>query len=148
MSNKKVKITTADAFIKHFGVKGMRWGVIRSKKELAKASGKSADNNPREDGMRSKTGRKSDLKNRRKLSNQSLKTKIKRLEDEKKFKNLSEEDLSPGKAAVKRILKNSGEKAIESMLTGTIKYATKVAMTKTMDIKDAADYIVPKPKKK
>lgn len=128
----------------HFGVKGMKWGVRRyqnSDGSLTPAGRKRYDKQVR-------ASRKADVKNRRTLSDSEIEQKIKRLESEKKLKNLTEEDLSPGRKAASDILKSAGNKVLTAAAAGAAAYAVKVAMTKKFDIKEAASYIVPNPNKK
>lgn len=127
----------------HYGVLGMKWGVRRSPAQLARArsSSKSANSDAR-------AKRKNDLKNRRLLSDSELQSRISRLEMEKKFKNLSDADLYPGRTAIKNILKSSGAKVAGSVVAGSVAYGIKAAMTKKFDVSEAASYIIPNPNKK
>lgn len=128
----------------HFGIKGMKWGVRHyqnSDGSLTPAGRKRYDKQVR-------ASRKADVKNRRTLSDSEIEQKIKRLESEKKLKNLTEEDLSPGRKAASDILKSAGNKVLTAAAAGAAAYAVKVAMTKKFDIKEAASYIVPNPNKK
>lgn len=128
----------------HFGIKGMKWGVRRyqnSDGSLTPAGRKRYDKQVR-------ASRKADVKNRRTLSDSEIEQKIKRLESEKKLKNLTEEDLSPGRKAASDVLKSAGNKVLTAAAAGAAAYAVKVAMTKKFDIKEAASYIVPNPNKK
>ena len=88
------------------------------------------------------------MKNRRLISDEELQARIRRLELEKKFRDLSEADLHPGRAIVKDILGVAGPQAAKTMTTGAMLYTGKVAMTKNFNWNEAADYITPKPKKK
>lgn len=128
----------------HHGIKGMKWGVRRYQNpdgSLTPAGRKRYDKQVR-------ASRKADVKNRRTLSDSEIEQKIKRLESEKKLKNLTEEDLSPGRKAASDILKSAGNKVLTAAAAGAAAYAVKVAMTKKFDVKEAASYIVPNPNKK
>ena len=117
-----------DTFFAHYGVKGMKWGVRKrspEKQEIRDAS-----------------------KNRRKLSDSDLDKYIARLEKEKKLKNLSEESTSQGKTFAKNVMTNAGQRALTTIATGAVLYATKVALTKEFNFKDAASYVTPRPKTK
>lgn len=140
-----------DDIIYHHGILGMKWGIRRSPVQLLRARGKLKTqtdiyNENKKDQMRK------DSKNRRNLSNEDIKKKIERLNLEKQLKDLTEENLSPGKKMVADILSSSGKKVatslVTSMVTGATVYAVRSAMTKEkMTMKDAADYIVPSRKK-
>lgn len=128
----------------HHGIKGMKWGVRRYQNpdgSLTPAGRKRYD-------KQVMASRKADVKNRRTLSDSEIEQKIKRLESEKKLKNLTEEDLSPGRKAASDILKSAGNKVLTAAAAGAAAYAVKVAMTKKFDVKEAASYIVPNPNKK
>lgn len=128
----------------HYGILGMKWGVRRTEEQLAKARGKqnsSAD-------AKEKESRKTDVKNRRTLSDTELQKKVERLKLEKQFKDLTNEDISPGKKLASDILKAAGTKVLSAAVAGATAYAVKAAMTKEFNIKEAAAYIVSNPNKK
>lgn len=123
----------------------MKWGVRRTEAQLARARGKSksssADNEVKE-------SRKTDSKNRRTLSTTDLKNKIERLKLEKQFKDLTAEDVSPGKKMATDILKSAGTKVLTTAAAGAAAYAVKAALTKKFDLKEAASYVAANPNKK
>lgn len=105
--------------LQHFGVQGMKWGV---RKRSAK-----------EEKERAK--RFKELKNRRTLSDEELKARIDRLSAEKKFKQLTEEDLTPGRAVASRILSESGQRVASKVVVGAgtvaVGYAVKHVLKQT-----------------
>lgn len=109
-----------DNFLEHYGVKGMRWGV---RKGVVK-SGKERTN--REDKVRAK--RKDAKRRRQVLSDKDLDGLVKRLEQEKKLKNLLDEDLSPGRTATKRLMANAGTKVAGTVLAGAGVWVIKSAL--------------------
>lgn len=122
-----------EEFIEHFGVKGMKWGVRNkpSKREAA-----------------IRNQRANAAARRRQLSDGDLKNFIERLSDEKKLKTLVDEDLTPAKAATKKILSASGQKVAAGVVTGAVAYGLKALFTKKFEIDKFADYSFPNPKKK
>lgn len=133
-----------DQTLMHYGIKGMRWGVRRSESQLAKERSKVekiADKT-------AKTERKKDVKNRRTLTTEELKNKIDRMKLEKQFKDLTEEDISPGRKVAKDILKSAGTKVLSAAAAGAAAYAVKATMTKRFDLREAAAYIAANPNKK
>lgn len=129
----------------HYGILGMKWGVRRTPAQLARARGKTKESSV---DSKVKESRKADSKNRRTLSDTELKQKIERLKMEKQFKDLTDEDVSPGKKMASDILKSAGTKVLSAAAAGAAAYAVKAAMTKQFDIKEAANYIASNPNKK
>lgn len=94
-------------FLSHYGVKGMKWGVRRSAKELARSSPKAKA---------------------KAMSDDELKNAINRLRLEKDYVTLSKQ-LQPGregKEFAKNLLKESGKQAIGPLVATGI--ATAVAV--------------------
>lgn len=128
----------------HYGVLGMKWGRRRyqNKDGTLTAAGKARRN------AQIKKERKSDSKNRRLLSDRELKQKIERLKLEKQLKELTAEDVSPGRTYASGIIKNAGSRVLTNAAAGGTAYAVKYYMTKKFNISDAASYIAPNPNKK
>ena len=134
----------------HHGVKGQKWGVRRfqNKDGSLTLAGKNRRGNATSPNDKEKINRKNALKKRRTMSVNEMKSRIERLKLEKEFKNLTEENLSPGRKAVKDILASAGTKVLTTVAAGAAAYAVKAAMTKHFDIKEAASYIAANPNKK
>lgn len=88
------------------------------------------------------------VKNRRLLSDVDLKNKIDRIKMERELKNLTADEISPGRKAVSEILSSSGKKVATTVLTGGTLYGIHAAISGVRDRKKAADYVAPKPKNK
>ena len=132
-----------DDMLMHYGIKGMRWGVRRSEKQLEKVRGKK---NGEDDAK--KQDMKTASKNRRLLTESDLKKRIERIKLEKQLKDLTDEELSPGRKAVNDILVSSGKSVATKVVAGAALYGIKVAMTKKFNWQEAASYVAPKPKNK
>lgn len=128
----------------HYGVLGMKWGRRRyqNKDGTLTTAGKAKRN------AQIKKERKSDIKNRRLLTDKELKQKIERLKLEKQLKELTTEDVSPGRAYASGIMKNAGSRVLTNAAAGGTAYAVKYYMIKKFNISDAASYIAPNPNKK
>jgi hypothetical protein len=122
----------------HYGVKGMRWGVRKSRPK-SKADLKREAKDVREKGKR-----KSAAKNRRNLSDADLEKYVQRLEKEKKLKSLIDNDVEPGKTVVKQILGDSGKKVLGTAIAGVGIYAVRAALQGKFDPKEAAGHLKPK----
>lgn len=83
----------------HVGVLGMKWGVRK---------GESPDSSIRKD-------RKSALKNRRTMSDEELNSRLNRLQKEKRFKELQDEDLKTGKQVASQFVGKYGGVILGSM---------------------------------
>ena len=132
----------------HYGVLGMKWGVRRYRNKDGTLTTAGKKRLSKDKDKAEKKERKVALKNRRSLSDVDLKKKIERLKMEKEFKNLTEEDISPGRKYVGEIMSSAGKKALTVVAAGAMAYGVKVAMTKEFNIKEAAGYIAANPNKK
>lgn len=103
----------------HHGIKGMRWGVRRSKAQLARAGGSSAKSSPTTAKKVVGDGEKTDYKPRLKaeeLSDRELKARIQRIENEKKYNQLTAKEKSAGRKFVEDVLVNAGKQALTSFV--------------------------------
>ena len=132
----------------HWGIKGMKWGVRRYQNSdgTLTPAGKKRYSESGDD--REKRLRKEDAKNRRILSTSDIQKKIDRLKLEKQLKDLTTEDISPGRKFASDILKSAGTKVLSAAAAGAAAYAVKAAMTKEFSLKEAASYIASNPNKK
>jgi hypothetical protein len=130
-----------ETFLAHYGVEGMRWGVRKpdsSKPRKSKYTKKELAERKR---------RKQAQQRRRVISDQELDRLVKRLETEKKLKDLTDKDLNPGRTVVATLLTTAGTAVAAVAVAGALKYGVKAALTRSFSLKDAAAYIIPKPKK-
>ena len=132
----------------HYGVLGMKWGIRRYRNKDGPLTTAGKKRLSKDKDKAEKQERKVALKNRRSLSDVDLKKKIERLKMEKEFKNLTEEDISPGRKYVGETMSSAGKQALTVVAAGTMAYGVKVAMTKEFNIKEAAGYIAANPNKK
>lgn len=114
--------------LQHYGIKGMRWG---------KRKGSTADSKVRSE-------RKAASKARRTLSDADIEKRIARLQSEKKLKELTAADISPGRSIVKDILSTSGQKAAKTIASAAVLVAVQTALTGKFDPKAAAKHLNPK----
>lgn len=101
----------------HHGIKGMKWGVRRTKKQLDRAAGRTKKTSS------SKTSVKD-------LSDDELKKRIRRLQDEKTYRDLLKSEQQPklfdGKRFVVSVLEQSGQNIAKQATT----YAMGAAINK------------------
>lgn len=129
----------------HYGIKGMKWGIRRTEAQLQRARGKLESDANRSEVKR----RKATYKNRRTISDDDLRKEVSRLELEKKYKNLVDEDVRPGRTAVQKFLKSTGGRVLTSAAIGTMAYAGYLALGGSdPDGTKMANYLFPNPNRK
>lgn len=124
----------------HYGILGMRWGVRRNQAQLERARSSSKTNPDKA----IKAKRKQTAAARRHLSDGDLRKAIERLQQEKKLKDLTNEDVAPGRTTASNIMKQIGKTAITTAGAAVATYTIKAAMEGRFDIKEAAKFIRPK----
>ena len=114
----------------HYGIPDMHWGIRRyqnkdgsltpaGKKRYQKSDGKTKNGNQKsEEQIKSEKQKRIDSKNRGVLTDAELKAKVDRLRLEKDLKDLTDEQISPGKKFVNYVLSESGKKVAVAALTG------------------------------
>ena len=125
-----------EEYLAHYGIKGMKWGV-RKAKDSVKKSGKKISKEGKE-----RSSRFQKVLNRRTMDTKDLQKAVERLKMEKELKQLTEEDLTPGRAFVKDMVKKTANKVIPVVAAGTAMYGIKVAVEKKWG-SQAASYIAP-----
>lgn len=143
-----------DNYLMHYGVKGQRWGVIRTPEELGyykkKQTRRNKSNFKKQVSVEKKYAKtmnkyyrkeaKQDSKYRRTLSDEALNDSIKRMENEKRLKRVTKENLNPKKTAVEDFLSSNGKKVLGTMLVGASLYAAKKLVSKYVN-KEAGEFI-------
>lgn len=133
----------------HHGIKGMKWGVrrYRNKDGTLTDAGRNRERYSNID-KQIKNKRKSDLKQKRSMSDDDLRRRIARLKLEKEYKDLTTADVTPGRKFVSEVISSGAKKALTVSAAGIVAYSVKAAMTKEFNLKDAASYIAANPNKK
>ena len=133
--------------LQHHGIPGQKWGVRRFQNKDGSLT--TAGKKRVKDGNSTvKDERKEASKNRRNLSDADLKKRIERMKLEKEMKDLTDADLSPGKKFINEVLSTSGRRIATTVVTGATLYAIKSGLEGKIDLKEAANYLAPRPKNK
>ena len=122
-------------FIEHFGVKGMRWGVRRSQKQLARASKLRAKADQAEAKANGKSMPKAKASKKTKisdLSDQELRQKLNRMNMEKQYADLTRPKGNP--------VKNAGKKVASNVVKGVAEQTMK-NIGQSYATKYTADYL-------
>ena len=89
--------------LKHFGVKGMKWGIRRTPAQLGHPTKKSSTSQRREE--------------MKKMSDTELRNRINRIQMEKQYMQLTAPDINPGKKFVKDVLVNAAKQTATSYVS-------------------------------
>ena len=126
-------IDISEFALEHHGVKGMKWGVRkRSKTRVSSSGARSTSPNPssKVSAPTTRDKRVKALKNRRELSDSDIKDFTSRLQSEKQLKALLDEDVSPGRTFIKKVMSDAGRQAATKLATNAMTYGTTKVMGK------------------
>ena len=126
--------------LKHYGVLGMKWGVRRTPAQLGHTGGnKGKSKKAASVDEKKRADMKTASKNRRSLSIEEIQKRIERIKLERQLKDLTDEELAPGRKFVKDIMSQSGKKALATIATGAMLYGAKAAVSKQFNAKEFGD---------
>lgn len=140
MDNPDIDITKeeVDDFLAHYGVKGQRWGVRNeggsgkftgSTNKAPKSKSKSAHRNASSNGGITRYAGKPKM-----LTDAELNARIKRLETEKKYKELNKRQVSAGRKHVNEVLVSIGKQSATKLGTAGVQLIGKKAIMKTFPV--------------
>ena len=101
-----------DAIIEHYGRKGQRWGQRIFSKKSGGSEGSGGKGKASSDGEKSKETKTKTNKKVKKMTDQELSQAIRRMQMEKQYRELSNSKKSKGQSAVRKVLADSGKKAL------------------------------------
>lgn len=102
----------------HYGVKGMKWGVRRTPAQLGRSTG---SNHPTEN-LHDDYKRAHGTKSVKSMSDSELRQRINRLQMEKQYNQLTQQECSSGKQFVKQVLRESAKQTASKYVS---KYMSK-----------------------
>lgn len=103
--------------LSHHGITGMKWGVWNEETRRKRLGTKRRPSNSSAELKRRKKERERAAKNASLLSDRELDRRIKRLEKEKRFRELSASEVTPGKQYAKDFLDQNGKKVAGIIIT-------------------------------
>lgn len=122
----------ADSFLKHYGVKGMKWGVRRSERQLAKANARreasSEDSRSAQDSQA--TIKKGSVDS---LSNKELQTLVTRMNLEQQFSTLNDKANTKTKSAGRKFAEDIARDLAKETVKSAIKNTAGVRIQGTME---------------
>lgn len=99
-------------FLKHYGVRGMKWGVRKNRSSKGRSGLTTFNKNPN------------------RLSDEELNRRIKRMELEKKYTDLNAPIKSNGEKYVKTLLESSGKGAVGAVIGTSVTFLVGRALKK------------------
>lgn len=122
----------------HYGVLGMRWGVRRTPEQLGRRRG-AANAEKLAEQKRTEQEKRMASKTRGTLSDDELQARIRRLQQEKLLRELTEAEVSPGRKFVKDVMYDAGKQAATQVAKNSMLFAGKQFVGKALGQKDLAD---------
>lgn len=110
-------------FLEHHGVKGMKWGVRKSRVSSTGGASKQRKKAPTKTTFQKTPNR---------LTDAQLNARIKRMELEKRYRELNKADVSEGKKFTKEVLNSSGKQIATTLIAGAALVAIGAALSKKM----------------
>lgn len=134
----------------HYGIKGMKWGVRKSRKSSGSGNKKTTSKNTAKEKRKAELQRRKNVyKNRRTLTDKQLNKEVARLQLEKQYRDLSDADMHKGRRAVSNFLKTAGGRVASTAAIGGLAYAGYLAMGgQDPTGGKLADYMFPNPNRK
>lgn len=133
-----------DEFLEHYGIKGMKWGVRRSRAELDRVAGRAKalrESSKSAKAARATTRYTSGSKDApRNLTDSELNKRIQRMEAEKRYNSLNSRTVSQGERHVVEALSNAGKKTLQTAASGAAIYVVAKGVERKFG-SDAADHV-------
>lgn len=141
----------------HYGVLGMKWGIRRyqpysvrpresGKKGKEVGEARKASRQIRREKNERKASVLADYKNRRILTDDELKDKIRRLENEAKLKKLTNENYRAGKAFLSEAAVDTLKGVTKTSMNAAANSLIRIGLGEKVDKKEFATYFKPKKK--
>lgn len=104
--------------LQHHGILGMKWGVRRSKAQLARAKGGSSANKTAQPAGKNEPEKKTTpAATKTPMSNAELKARVERIKLERELAQLTAKQKSAGRKFVEDVITNAGKAALTAFAT-------------------------------
>lgn len=124
--------------LSHSGIKGMKWGIRRYQNPDGTLTEEGKRRYRRQEARQKKL---EDAKNVGYMKASELDKKIRRLEQEKRLKNLTDELYNPGKKTVMDLLQTTGGRVAATAIAGAALYSAKALISKKFEVDELADAV-------
>lgn len=128
----------------HYGVPGMKWGVRRSRAQLARAAAARGDS-PSGSGSSSSSGKSKSSSSsettteRPRLSDDELRGRINRIKLEREYKSLTAPKKSKGRQVVEKLVLDVAVNSVKTAATAKVTHELKKLMKAPLDEKKKSD---------
>lgn len=102
-----MEVSSMNNELRHYGIKGMKWGVRRTPEQLGHKPKRT-----------SKKQRRAEMS---KMSDSELRSRINRIQMEKQYMQLTEPEVGPGKKFVKEVFLNAAKQTASSYVSKFMK---------------------------
>lgn len=120
----------------HHGILGQKWGIRRFQNEDGSLTAAGKAHQEKMERKNAADQKKSDVKNRGTFTTKQLREKIEKIQLEKQLRELTNEELYPGRKAVYQALSNIGTKVATTAISGGLLYGISAAVSGKFDIKE------------
>ena len=122
--------------LSHHGILGQKWGIRRFQNEDGSLTAAGKAHQEKIERKNAVDQKKADVKNRGTFTTKQLREKIEKIQLEKQLRELTNEELYPGRKAVYQALSNIGTKVATTAISGGLLYGISAAVSGKFDIKE------------
>lgn len=122
--------------LNHHGILGQKWGIRRYQNEDGTLTAAGKARQEREEITKAANQKKADVRKRGTFTTKELRKRIEKIQLEKQLRELTNEELYPGRKAVYQALSNIGTKVATTAISGGLLYGISAAVSGKFDIKE------------
>lgn len=122
----------------HYGILGMKWGIRRYQN---KDGSLTEEGKKRQARQALKKERLDDYKNRSTFSDSDLNKKIARLNLEKQYRDITNEEVRRGRKFAESLMEETAKRIITTAVTGAVLYGLKAGISRKVDFSELANAV-------